>query len=177
MDKSSTKELDKIKLNYEYTLSLLKQQGDSINRLDTKLSTFLGFGGVLLRFALSLDSQSWLDSGSFHEASRWCLIFKIFTCVFSGMCIVVCAIGLTAKQRGISVDPKELMDDHLFQKKEEICRGYIVSGWIRIKDQFEMLGKRKGRTLNCAIWFTAFSALTFTANIVTSSIFNVMGIK
>jgi hypothetical protein len=159
-----------IDLIYQYTASLLKEQGDSLNRLDTKLSAFLGFGGLTLRFALNLPSKPWHESLQ-NPAYLSCLILKVITCILAGACVFICAFGLTASLRGIAVDPKELMDDEWFQREEEICKGYIISAWIKITDEFEIVGKRKGQTLNIAIWCISIAIIAFAANIAISTIY------
>lgn len=52
-----------IELIYSYTESLIKAQEESLNRLDTKLSAFLAFAGVSLRFAVGFcckNGVSWV---------------------------------------------------------------------------------------------------------------------
>jgi hypothetical protein len=44
-------------LIYKYTESLLKDQSESLNRLDTKLSAFLAFAGVLVGFVGNLPGN------------------------------------------------------------------------------------------------------------------------
>ncbi|RCJ42380.1 hypothetical protein A6770_35020 [Nostoc minutum NIES-26] len=167
MEKSSNSNIDLI---YDYTADLIKSQRDSITRLDTKLSTFLAFGGLTLRFALSLHSNSLIKSlESLPE--MLCLIFKILSCGLALCCVIICGIGLTAKMRGITVDPKELMKDELFNRKEETNKGYIVSGWIKITDEYEMLGKEKGEDLNLAIIFIILSIVAVSINIITDAVF------
>lgn len=168
MTNSSTSKLDLI---YTYTASLLKDQGESLNRLDTKLSGFLGFAALILRFAINLHSDPLLTT-SLSLPCVSCLILKISVCILAGVTIFLCARGLTAQKRGITVDPRELMEDEMFlEKSDEYCKGYIISGWIVITEQYETLGKTKGQTLNQAIVCISLAAIAFAVNLIITAVY------
>lgn len=52
---TSAKKPTNTDLIYSYTQELRKLQNESLNRLDTKMSVFLAFTGVLVRFASDLS--------------------------------------------------------------------------------------------------------------------------
>ncbi len=56
-DSDCSVEVANTELIYKYTESLLKSQSESLNRLDTKLSAFLAFTGVLVRFVGDLSGK------------------------------------------------------------------------------------------------------------------------
>jgi hypothetical protein len=159
-----------IELIYGYTEALLKVQEDSLNRLDTKLSAFLAFAGVLLRFASDLPNRSVLVKvpvlviyGS--------LLLKLLACVFSVAAIVVCVLGLTATRRGTVVSPERLMDDQWYWEQEQRCRAYIVVSWVQTEQEYTKIGQKKGRTLNRAIRLICAAAVSFASNIALLSFY------
>lgn len=153
-------EKSNIELIYDYTKTVISAQSESLNRLDTKLSAFLGFSGLLLRFALSLPSNS---------VFNLCQVLKVLVCVFAGASILSSAIGLTAKIRGTTVDPKILMGDDWYWESEERCRAFIVNTWIVTTDEYEETGKKKGQNLNRTIWLFCIATILFAVDIAASS--------
>jgi hypothetical protein len=150
-----------IQLIYDYTKSLVSDQSNSLNRLDTKLSAFLGFSALLLRFALNLPDDA---------ANNVCqVVVKVLVCVFAGASVLFSAMGLTAKTRGTTVDPKVLMGDDWYWEPEERCKAFIVNTWIVATDEYEAVGKKKGQKLNLTIWLFCIATILFAVDIGASS--------
>lgn len=70
-----TTESTNINLAYEYTESVYKARNEALDNLNGRLGTFLGFGGLLLRFAADLPG---INTGCLT-----CLILKAIVCGFS----------------------------------------------------------------------------------------------
>jgi hypothetical protein len=100
---------------YKYTESHIKAQEDSLNRLDVRFSTFIGFSGVLIRLAVDLPDNA-------------CIKFGV--CFFALATIIISSIGLTAKKTGGAAHPETLMTDEWFEKEEAYHQAYIVNGWM-----------------------------------------------
>lgn len=124
--------------------------------MDTKLSAFLGFSVILLRFALNLPDNSVFDVIK---------VLKVLVCLFAGASVLFSAIGLTAKNRGTTVDPKVLMGDDWYWESEEKCRAFIVNTWIVATDEYEAAGKKKGQNLNLTIWLFCIATILFAVDI------------
>jgi len=114
-----------VELIYNYTESLLKARNDTITQLNGKLSTFLGFGGLLLRFSADLpDNSTLMDIPGFPLSS--CLLLKIVACALSAVSVCISALGLTAQERGSVVSPDKLMYKW-FRKPDVRCRAFIIN--------------------------------------------------
>ncbi|PSB00519.1 hypothetical protein [Merismopedia glauca] len=68
-------------LIYTYTEALIKAQNESLNRLDTKLSGFLAFTGLLVRFAADLPGKNALQE-TIGLTCYSCILLKILTFIF-----------------------------------------------------------------------------------------------
>ena len=107
---------------YNYTESLIKAQEESLNRLDSKSSTFIGFSGVLIRLALDLPNNK----------------IKTAVCIFALITIGISSLGLTCKSTGETLTPTDLRN-HYEQKwmdndySEYYCKAAIVNIVILIK--------------------------------------------
>ncbi len=119
-------------LIYQHTLYLLKEQKDSIIRLDTKLSALLGFSGLTLRFTESLHSQPFKNL-FFQEPEIWCLLLKIISCLLAAICTAICVCELTARTRGSAVDPAELLKSKFYERDEETNKCAVTIAWIETR--------------------------------------------
>lgn len=150
-------------LIYQYTFNLAKEQRDSIIRLDTKLSALLGFSGLTLRFTESLHSKPFSEI-LHNNPEILCLICKIISCVFALVCAGICVHGLQAKTRGIAVDPSELLKIELYERDVETNKCYITKAWIKSMQEYEDIGKNKGKKLNLSLWLIILSVIFSTIN-------------
>lgn len=93
-------ESNNAKLTYEYTKDILSAINSSLDAVSGKLTTALGFSGVLLRFAADLSDKSWLIN------------VKMIICATLVFAIICCGIGLHPISTGKSiVDPDEYLKD------------------------------------------------------------------
>jgi hypothetical protein len=70
------------KIAYEYTKVIWDRINSSYDVVTTKLTTSLGFSGLLLRFAADLSDSSWL------------IRIKIGVCILLTGAVIFCGIGL-----------------------------------------------------------------------------------
>jgi len=152
-----------IRLAYEYTESVYKARNEALDNLNGRLGTFLGFGGLLLRFAADLPG---IKTGCLT-----CLILKAIVCGFSAASIFVIATGLTSNPRGILVKPRELMTDYWYNESKERYRAYITNTWVEAIELFEKAAIKKGKRLNLAIWLLTLATIAFALDIIIASVF------
>lgn len=152
-----------ISLAYEYTESVYKARNEALDNLNGRLGTFLGFGGLLLRFAADLPG---LNTGCLT-----CLILKAIVCGFSAASIFAIATGLTSNPIGTIVKPRELMTDYWYNESDERCRAYITNTWVEAIELFEEAAIKKGKRLNLAIWLLALATIAFALDIIIASVF------
>jgi hypothetical protein len=154
MEKNKLLPLDTI---YKYTESHLKAQEDSLNRLDVRFSTFIGFSGVLIRLALDLPDKTYI---------------KIGVCFFAALTIIFSSIGLTAKKTGGAAHPETLMTDEWFQEEEAYHQAYIINGWIEVIHEYEDIAKTKGARLNFIISLFTISTVLYAIGVGLSNDFS-----
>jgi hypothetical protein len=162
---SNEEERSNVELIYNYTEALLKIQGESLNRLDTKLSAFLAFAGVSLRFVVDLPNKSALINLPIWVANI-SLVLKTLACIFCVLSITVCVLGLTAKMRGITVEPEVLMNDTWYWEEPAHCQAFIINTWINASKEYKTVGQKKGKTLNFAIGLIFAAAITFASDTI-----------
>ena len=104
------------KLAWEYAQSTMKLVNESTTILNTKLSTLLGFNGLLLRFALDLKGLNITVSGLTCYS---CLVLKIGVCVFSITSLLFIAWGLRTGRSGSTVHVTTLLQRQWYYCEEE----------------------------------------------------------
>ncbi|ACB50494.1 hypothetical protein cce_1144 [Crocosphaera subtropica ATCC 51142] len=149
-------------LIYSYTEEFLKLQRESLNRLDTKMSVFLAFTGVLVRFASDLSEKVTIEDFACYS----CLLLQIITYIALGSSALILCLGLTTKLSGTVISPKALMKDRWYFADKNDISDYIISGWVQAEEEYEKLGFEKGRKLNIAVWLIALSLICITLNIL-----------
>lgn len=146
------------KLAYEYTESVLKDVNKSIDSLNTKMTTVIGFSGVMLRFAADLSNDG------------YCLYIKIAVCVLLAIDIGLCIIGLMPSPCGDVVSPEDLLDGEWYYKSDERCRHYIASAWKVAIQQLDIQLINKRNCLRYAMCSLALSIILFAVSIIMEAI-------
>ncbi|MGB5595327.1 MAG: hypothetical protein WBM32_07845 [Crocosphaera sp.] len=157
---TSAKKPTNTDLIYSYTQELRKLQNESLNRLDTKMSVFFAFTGVLVRFASDLSEKVIIQDFVCYS----CLLLQVITYMALGSSALILCLGLTTKLRGSVISPKALMKDRWYFADKNDISDYIISGWVQAEEEYEKLGFEKGRKLNIAVWLIALSLICITIN-------------
>ncbi len=165
-DSTDSGKTSNTELIYRYTESLLKSQSDSLNRLDTKISGFLAFTGVLVRFVGELSGQ--ITVGGYICYS--CTLLQFLAYVSLGASALILCLGLTSGLRGRVISPKALMEDKWYFADRSDISEYIISGWIDAEKEYKRLGFEKGRKLNIAVWLIAISIVSITLSALIKTI-------
>lgn len=152
---------------YGYTESLLKLQGESLNRLDTKMSAFLALAGILLRFAINLPGKEKLAAAP-EFACYTCLSLQVTVCVFATVAALVSGVGLTARPRGGVAGPEELMEESLYELDKETFRCIIINTWVQTEKEYKSLGRQKGGLLNWSIGASCAAIAAFALDVILS---------
>ncbi len=159
-DNDNSEKVPNTELIYNYTQELLKTQNESLNRLDTKLSVFLAFIGVLVRFSSDLSVVVSIKGLRCYS----CNLLQILAYISLGVAALLLCLGLTARFRGSVISPKALMRyEWYFAKKIDIS-DYIISAWIEAEEEYQKLGLYKSRKLNIAVTLIAFSLVFIIIN-------------
>jgi hypothetical protein len=159
-DNNCSDKVPNTELIYKYTESAVKAQTESLNRLDTKLSGFLAFTGVLVRFVGDLAGNL-----AIHGFACYSCIFLTFLAYISlGVSALVLCLGLTARARVTILSPKILMKDEWYYCDPNEIYDYIISAWIEAEAEYEQLGFDKERKLNIAIQLIAVALVSIIIN-------------
>ncbi|MEM8723292.1 MAG: hypothetical protein AAGE84_29065 [Cyanobacteria bacterium P01_G01_bin.39] len=152
-------------LIYDYTESVFDSIQASIEKIDTKLATIIGFGGVILKFTLDLPGKECLDDYICYS----CLIFKILACIGAIISICTSVYAFTVKKITYIVSPRELHREWL-NETEERCKLRISRTWRNSIEDLEKARDTKIRYLNMSLIALAAVSIFFGADIIIYSI-------
>jgi hypothetical protein len=133
------------KLAYEYTKVIWDRINSSYDVVTTKLTTSLGFSGLLLRFAADLSDSSWL------------IYIKIGVCILLTGAVICCGIGLYPIGTGEdAVEPDTYLQDKtgkIYGLSEEESYLYIARG---LSDSTKKIEKNRRFRVTCFSFATCF---------------------
>jgi hypothetical protein len=164
-----------IDLIYEYTESVFKNISDNIDKLNTRLTTVIGFSGILLRFAADLPNRGIIfDFPLLHIHIEWLsLVLKIGVCLSLLLCVCLSAWGLAPKKgAGTMVPPGKLLDEWYYETDER-CKLYIAKSWRVGIEQLDSGRLKKAQNLNLAVWLLIVATILFAVDIAISAIFKI----
>jgi hypothetical protein len=146
------------RLAYEYTKVIWDKIDSSHNTVTTKITTNLGFSGLLLRFAADLSELSWL------------IHVKIGICILLTGAVIFCGIGLYPIGTGEDVvDPDTYLEDktgEIYGLSEESSYLYIARG---LSDSIKKIEKNRYfrvRCLSIATSFLGIAVIGFAISII-----------
>jgi hypothetical protein len=152
------KKQNNAKLAYEYTKSTWATVSASYDVITVKLTTALGFIGLLMSFAASLSDKSWLVG------------VKMIVCALLVTAIIACCIGLKPIGTGeFEVDPDDFLDPktgYQYGESEEESYLYIARG---LNDAMKSLKKNREFRLRClsaAIFLSSLASIGFAISIM-----------
>lgn len=146
---------------YKYTEALLKEQESSLLRLDTKAAVLIAFSGTIAKIAMDFDAKSLVTIILPAESISFKLSIIVY--IFSALTVFLASLGITAHQRGLVVDPQELMSDEWFDLDEDMHKGYIINSWIETMKEYRKLGQRKSIRLNLTVVCLNIALLSLVA--------------
>jgi hypothetical protein len=148
--------LDKVpntKLIYEYTESAIKMQRESLDKLNTKLSGFLAFTGVLIKFCGDLPGKVNIYGLTCYS----CLILTISAYICLSIAVLFLCLGLSVEPSFKVIPPEKLMEDKWYFANNGEISDFIISARIKVVLDYEKRAYSKGQKLNVAIWLIAAS--------------------
>jgi hypothetical protein len=160
---NSQEQQQSVELIYKYIEHSLQTTSNSIGRLETRITTLLGFSGLLLRFTIDLPQNlvvySW-ELGS---------IFKIGICIILALAIVVCVIGLFPKSSGGVYTASELLDE-LENHDQSYSMKYIALSRDETLERLDKLRLHKVICLKWVAFLILISTLLFATDISFSAL-------
>ncbi|MBE9067898.1 hypothetical protein IQ260_14690 [Leptolyngbya cf. ectocarpi LEGE 11479] len=159
-DGQDSEEISNLALAYEYTQIFLGQCDKQIDDLNNRLTTFLGFGGLLLRFGLALP-----------DGCRSCALFKAAVLLLTTISVCVSSYGLLANAVGATIKPQSLMSDDWFKKENNRVKASMTNTWIEGISQLEKSATKKQSQLNYSIFCIGAAVVAFGANSLISTFF------
>ena len=156
------RELKHIDFTYLDTEKFVDIKTKAISDLNNRLTVFIGFSGLLLRFALELP-----------HACTSTLLLQILTAITAAAAGINSIIGLRAEEAGLGLKPKILQSKAWRVKDEEKIKVGIIKAWIAGIDDFNKVGLLKKRTLNRTITLISLSVGFFTLNLILASLISI----
>ncbi|MDY7006963.1 MAG: hypothetical protein SWX82_24310 [Cyanobacteriota bacterium] len=166
-------EHNNIILIYNYTEYRIKLTNDSINSLNTKLSTVLGFSATSIVFSINLPNQLFLSTTTQSNLCYSCLILKIGVCIFLAITIFICVRGFLPKAFGGMTPPQILMDEYYYESDEN-CRLVITKTWIEALKECENVRDEKAKITNKAIIMLCTAALLAAIDIILATLITLL---
>lgn len=162
-DSNTAERQSNIELVYNYTENLIKAEIESLNRIDTKLTGFLAFTGLLIKFEADLPGGEALQEAS-QLICYTCIILKVLGLICLTIGFILLALGLTARIKEGVVNPSALMRDEWLYADQDIYQAYIINTWIAAEQEYKQLGVEKAKKLNRSVRLIAAALVFFTTN-------------
>jgi hypothetical protein len=148
------------KLIYEYTESVIKTQRESLDKLNTKLSSFLAYTGVMIKFVGDLSEKVTIHSFMCYLCTS--LVVLAYICL--GISVLLLCLGLSVKPSFKPILPETLMENDWYFADSSKVLDSIISNRIEISKDYEKSALKKGKNLNLAIWLIALSLAIIIIN-------------
>ena len=129
---------DNSRLIYEHAEKAIEKVNKTVDNVTGKLTTCLGFSGVLLKFASDMPSDGWLFS----------LKVCVTTLLLGG--IMLCGCGLYPKAAGSSLTTSYLRNN-LYHYPEEEFRRLVIDQRLESINQLEKLAEFRRNYLGLSI--------------------------
>ncbi len=153
-----------IKLVYDYTKNLIEDENESLNRIDAKLTGFLAFTGLLVKFEADLPGGEALKEGN-ELICYTCIILKVLGLICLAIAFILLGLGLTSSFNAGIIRPKVLMEKWLYEDKDRY-RAFIINTWIDSEQKYKQLGFEKAKKLNISVQLISAAFVSFTANTI-----------
>jgi hypothetical protein len=154
------------RLTYEYTKVIWDRINASYDVITTKLTTALGFSGLLLRFAADLSDIDWL------------IYIKTLIIFLLVLAILSCGIGLyPLSSGGDAVHPDSYLEDktgEIYSLSEEKSYLYIARSLSKSIKHIEENRKFRMRCLIFTTYSLGLAALGFAVSIMGKTIVSKM---
>ncbi|MBE9033458.1 hypothetical protein IQ266_27380 [filamentous cyanobacterium LEGE 11480] len=150
------------KVAYEYTKDVLAEVSSSYNAITTKLTTALGFSGVLLKFAADLSDKSWL------------IHVKMLVCAGLIFAVIACGIGLFPRSSGNgAVPPGTYLYDETGKYYGQTEENFYIQVGRGLERSLKGIEKTRAWRLKCLTATTyaiGLAAIGFAISIAGTSI-------
>ena len=147
VDDSQNNDIQNTELFYEYSKLIYDEQGKDIDNLNQRLTTILGFSGLLLRFCLDLPDGC--------LSSR---IFKVSATILAAAAVFISCTGLLANPVGDVLVPRLIMSKYFDEQTVDI-KADIGQTLCDSIDDFQASTGKKRKRLNRAIRVVTASAV------------------
>lgn len=146
------RDIENIELFYTYSSSYLSDRSKNLDDINSKLTTVLGFSGLLLRFCMDLP-----------DGCRSCRYTKILAIALSGVASYVCCSGITARDSGKVPYPLEIITTY-FKDEAVKTKARMGQNVCKAAEDVQRACDKKAALLNKAIWLTGSAAGFFAIN-------------
>jgi len=156
-NQANTSSVNNSKLIYEHAEKSTEKINKSIDIITSKLTSSLGFSGVLLKFASDMPSSGGLFS------LKVCVTLCLLSAVGS------CGCGLYPKAGGKPLTTRYLRENLYYCPEDEV-RLQIIDQKLKSIDDLEGVAKFRRVYLNYAVLFLMLAAAFFGISIIVEAI-------
>lgn len=147
--------VENLDLAVAYTEGYLKDMRLQVDNLRSRSATFLGFGGLLLRFSAELTHTELIF-----------LVTKVGAIVTSFCSVCLLGLALSSAPREGVINFKDYMYEHFLPSPIEEVKMMIINNNLAGHEYLTTVSNYLKNLLNPAIISLVFSALFFTFNLV-----------
>jgi hypothetical protein len=141
-----------IRLTYDYTRDSVKTASESIDKLNTKLTVVLTFGGALVNFSKDLPGYNVSFEGApLQPPCISCYLFQVVAFALVFVAIAFGLWGILPAKAGRILLPTLLLEDSWNNENEEVYMTYFVQELENTLMELDSLGAKKSVRLNYAI--------------------------
>jgi hypothetical protein len=142
---------------YKYTENAVNDSEKAIDILIPRLTSVVGFSGILLKFLSDLPESSHLSP------------IKVLAYISVFIAIASAFIGLVSKSSGNVIKPESLYTEEWYVADDELIKAFVIKQWFKTIAEFDDLKHIKRKCLNLSIGFLVIGLLLFSVlGIVTS---------
>lgn len=144
-----------LEITYQYTQELIQEHEANLTRMENKSSLFIGFSGILIRLALDLQSNTFIQQ-----------TIRISVVSFAFLSILVSCLSLIGKPVGEIALPEDLMNQEwLSELSPDQYRAYIINGWIDTMNQYKEAARKRRVNIAWIVVFFCCASLLFTIGV------------
>ena len=135
-----------------------------MNRLDTKLSGFLAFTGLMIKFASDFPKEEDLQD-KIELICYSCIILKLGTIISLMVAAIFLGWGIVKGFESGVISPKDLIK-YKDQYPKKVLQSWILFYWSKAEPYYKELGVEKQENLSRAVWLIVAALTMLGVNIL-----------
>ncbi|MBD2169308.1 hypothetical protein H6G04_33645 [Calothrix membranacea FACHB-236] len=156
MEESKDQYNSNLEIAFKYVEKIFDGTNKTLDSLNTRASAFIGFGGVLLKFAFDLPDGCNLAKNA-----------KILAIICLWLSLLINSISLLSQSSGNVIKPQRIMNDDYFDLDPKDLKATILDTFAKAEEELDKDAQRKSVFLNLGIILIVIAALSSTIGVIT----------